>query len=133
MNVIVDTNALVSGIFWPGRPRRFLELWVEEAITLIATPQILSEYFKVIDRLQENDVELSQKWKEFILENIVLTSSNIKVSICRDKKDNMFLECALSCGADFIVSGDYDLLSLKNIESIKIVTIAEFLKVFKND
>ena len=133
MNVIVDTNVLVSGIFWPGIPRRFLELWVEKIITLIATPQILSEYLEVIDRLQKNDVELSQKWKEFILENIALTSSNIKVSICRDKKDNMFLECALSCGADYIVSGDDDLISLKNIEKIKIVTVAEFLKVFKND
>lgn len=133
MNVIVDTNVLASGIFWPGKPRHFLELWVEEIITLIATPQILSEYLEVIDRLQENDVELSQKWKEFILENIVLTSSNIKVSICRDKKDNMFLECALSCGAEFIVSGDNDLLSLKKFKNIQIVTVAEFLKKFKND
>ena len=131
MNVVIDTNVLVSGIFWSGKPRKLLELWVEEIVTLIATPQILSEYLDVIQRLQKHDVELAQKWKEFIVENTVITHSNINVSICRDKKDNMFIECALSCGSEYIISGDDDLLSLKEFEKIKIVTVAEFLKKIK--
>ena len=128
MNLVVDTNILVSGIFWAGKPRQLLELWVEEVVTLVATPQILSEYLDVIGRLQRHDIELSQKWKEFIVENIEITHSNINVSICRDKKDNMFVECALSCGSEYIISGDDDLLCLKEFDKIKIVTVAEFLK-----
>ena len=132
MNVVVDTNVLVSGIFWAGKPRQLLELWVDNLIRLIATPQIVSEYIKVIERLQKYDSELAQQWKEFIVGNIEIINSNIDVTICRDKKDNMFLECALSCGSEYIISGDDDLLCLKEFENVKIVTVANFLKKIKN-
>ena len=118
MNVVVDTNVLVSGIFWAGKPRQLLELWVDNLIRLIATPQIVTEYIKVIERLQKYDAELAQQWKEFIVGNIEIINSNIDVTICRDKKDNMFLECALSCGSEYIISGDDDLLCLKEFEKV---------------
>jgi len=52
-----------------------------------------------------------------------------KVNICRDKADNKFIECALSCSADFIVSGDKDLLVLKKYKKIKIVRTSAILKL----
>ena len=57
----------------------------------------------------------------------VFPNESIKAS--RDIKDNMFLECAVSGHADYIVSGDIHLLELKQFQGIKILSFAEFLKV----
>ena len=58
--------------------------------------------------------------------------SNIKnisiTNICRDPKDNMFLNCALAGKADFIISGDDDLLALKKVSEIEIIKPVHFLK-----
>jgi uncharacterized protein len=48
---------------------------------------------------------------------------------CRDPDDNMVLECALVGHAQYIVSGDKDLLELKEFRGIRIVRAAEFLKL----
>jgi uncharacterized protein len=59
--------------------------------------------------------------------NTNLIEPTIKLDICRDKKDNMFLDCAYSCQAKFIISGDDDLLSLKEISDIQIIQPHTFL------
>jgi predicted nucleic acid-binding protein len=48
------------------------------------------------------------------------------VDICRDPKDNMFLECAVAVNAYYLVSGDSDLLVLKEFKKIPIVTVNQF-------
>jgi predicted nucleic acid-binding protein len=50
-----------------------------------------------------------------------------------DPDDNKFLECALQCKADYIISGDTHLLDLKEFEGIKILRAAEFLKIISKD
>ncbi|MFQ5888074.1 MAG: putative toxin-antitoxin system toxin component, PIN family [Candidatus Hydrothermarchaeales archaeon] len=50
-------------------------------------------------------------------------------AIIEDDSDNRVLECAVSGGADYIVSGDKHLLKLKNHETTKIVTASEMLKI----
>ncbi len=50
-----------------------------------------------------------------------------KLRVCRNPKDNMFLECAVLAGADLIVSGDRDLLELKSHQGIRIVQASEYL------
>jgi len=51
------------------------------------------------------------------------------IKICRDPKDNMFLECAENAKADYIVSGDNDLLLLKQYKNIKIIRTSDILKI----
>ena len=66
--------------------------------------------------------------------NIIVSLSHlviapkITVKVCRDEKDNKFLECAESAKADYIVSGDEDLLYLKEFKSTRIITAKEFLE-----
>ena len=50
-------------------------------------------------------------------------------AVCRDPDDNMVLECALEGHAQYIVSGDKDLLELKEFRGIRIVRAAEFLNL----
>ncbi len=49
----------------------------------------------------------------------------IDEGVCKDKDDLKFLECAVSGKADFLVSGDNDLLSIEEIEGVKIITPSE--------
>ena len=53
--------------------------------------------------------------------------------VCQDKDDVKFLECALSGRADFIVSGDKELVALKEFKGIRILNPAEFRKVLEKD
>lgn len=52
------------------------------------------------------------------------------IDICRDSKDNKFLELAVSGKADFIVTGDNDLLVLNPFRDIEIITVSDFLNRF---
>jgi putative PIN family toxin of toxin-antitoxin system len=52
-----------------------------------------------------------------------------KISICRDAKDNMILECCLAGGVDFLITGDKDLLNILELPfKLKILTPSEFVK-----
>jgi len=53
-----------------------------------------------------------------------------EVSICRDPKDNFLLALAIDSKADFLVTGDQDLLSLKNIENTGIITLNQLYNKF---
>jgi len=52
------------------------------------------------------------------------------VTVCRDPDDNLVLACALAGQAEYIVTGDPDLLTLEKFEGIKIVTVQDFLSVY---
>ena len=58
---------------------------------------------------------------------LVITKENINVS--RDKKDNIILECAIACNADFIITGDLDLLCIGEFRGTKIVNPKQFLDI----
>lgn len=77
----------------------------------------------------------SQKDIEKIFENFdhfgELISVHSNVQICRDKKDNFLLNLAIDSKADFLITGDKDLLILEKIENTKIITFADFIQHFE--
>ena len=52
MRIVLDTNVLISGIFFGGNPRKVLEKWQEKSFTLLTSVEILEEYEQVLERLQ---------------------------------------------------------------------------------
>jgi putative PIN family toxin of toxin-antitoxin system len=50
-----------------------------------------------------------------------------RVDLCRDEKDNKFLEVAINGKADYLITGDNDLFVLRSFQDVKIITINEFL------
>ncbi len=131
MKIVLDTNVLVSGIFWGGLPKKIIELAIEKSISLYATESIVREYFRIIDKIGKKDLSLSNEWKMLLLDLITIIESNESIKICRDPYDDMFIECAVSCGASYIVSGDDDLLSLEKFNEIEIVTAKSYLAIIK--
>ncbi len=130
MNVVIDTNILVSGIFWPGPPSRVLDLWITDGFDLLISAAILKEYARILDKLlgQGNNAMLGDKWISLLATHSVIVEAPSMVTVCRDPDDNKFLDCAISGQAVYLISGDKDLLDLSVIHGIHIVSASSFLK-----
>lgn len=131
MKIVLDTNVLVSGIFWQGVPNKILEFWARSYFDVIATEKIILEYYSVIREI-DNHRHLSDSWQLFIAENAIIVKDSTLIKLCRDPKDDMFINCALAGNADYIVSGDNDLLSLEIVLNKRIVSPSKFKKLFDN-
>jgi uncharacterized protein len=70
----------------------------------------------------------AEQFIELLKEIAVIGSPSISITICRDPKDNYLLALAKDAKANFLISGDKDLLVLKNFETTKIVTLNQFLE-----
>jgi len=133
VRVVVDTNVVVSGIFWAGTPGRVLDAWTEGAFVLLVTVGILEEYFDVIDRIaiKGGRSDLATRWKTSLFDHAKMVKATYHYDGCRDPDDAMFVECAVSAGASYIVSGDDDLLTLRTVEGVAVLTPAQFLERLK--
>ena len=72
--LVIDTNILISGIFWGGKPFKLLELWMSRKVEVYITPEILEEYLEVILRVS-GDQKLANKWEAAIVKNSKITSN----------------------------------------------------------
>lgn len=120
MKVVLDTNVLVSGIFWKGLPFTILQAWATNRFAVIVSKDILEEYFAVLHRIDRQG-DIANRWSVFLLEHAIVVKDRYRVNLSRDVRDNKFISTALSGGVDFIVSGDDDLLSLQKRSPIPIV------------
>jgi putative PIN family toxin of toxin-antitoxin system len=125
MKVIIDTNAFVSGIIWAGKPAQIVSKWVSGEFELILSAELLAEYVEVIERLSKNP-QLGSHWQEILIKKATFVSVTQTVDICRDPDDNFILALTLASGADYLVSGDKDILSISDFP-IRIVSPATFL------
>lgn len=134
MRIVVDTNVLISGVFFGGFPRKILSSIVNKKMTACATAEIINEYEEIvqemIDRKQGhiNRTILAPLIKAM---EIIEPSSHIK--ICRDPDDDKFLECAKDSHALYIVSGDKDLLVIEKYENIQIMAAKDFCEKYLPD
>ncbi len=68
MQVVLDTNVLISGIFWGGSPMDLLELWAKEKIEVVVSPLILDEYERVLNEMERKRPSgLTDEWQGFIV------------------------------------------------------------------
>ncbi|MDR1323141.1 MAG: putative toxin-antitoxin system toxin component, PIN family [Candidatus Margulisbacteria bacterium] len=132
MKIVVDTNILVSAIFFDGLPEKLVDLILTKVVTIVVSHDLLQEYAATIQNMYG---KLAKTRKRFSLAPLLKYSSKIKptskIQICRDKDDNKFIDCAVDGNCEYIVSGDKDLLSLRNYQNINIVTVRDFLKFFE--
>jgi putative PIN family toxin of toxin-antitoxin system len=134
MNVVLDANIYISSIFWKGNPRRVLERAIKGIDHVYITDDILDEIRGVMGRekfhLENDEVEHNMKSIENITNKITPV---IKIEgVCRDADDDKYLACATYCNAGYIISGDGDLLALKEYRDIRIVNAKEYLERMEN-
>jgi putative PIN family toxin of toxin-antitoxin system len=132
MKVVLDTNVLVSGIFFAGPPARILTAWAEDQLDLLATIDILAEYRRVGSRLRKKypSVDVDPVLDLVIRESRIVEPVSVKADACSDKDDLKFLACALAGNADCVVSGDRALLRASGYEGIEVMTPRDFQTQF---
>ncbi len=135
MRIVVDTNIWVSGLLWQGKPWQVLKLAETGDIELCVAYAMLLELEEVLSykRLQSRMQMLEQT--PFQLAAYALSISTVyDISVrglpivADDPDDDIFVVCAIEAGADYLVTGDKHLLDLGSYQSVKIVTVAEFLE-----
>ena len=129
MNIVIDTNVVVSGTFFGGAPRAVIEAVADKAVTAYATVEIVDEYNEIVDEMiRRKQGRLSSGILSPFIRNLKMIQTQSKISASRDPDDDKFLECAVDSRALYIVSGDKDLLVLEKYRDVEIITAAEFLK-----
>lgn len=132
IKVVLDTNIIVSGILFGGKPKDILELVYSEKIIAVTSQFLLTELQEVLLKkfkfTKEAILDITGKIKEvyyFVLPNKI-------IHVLKDNPDNRVLEAAVEGNCSFIITGDRALLKLKTFKKIKIVTPNQFLSSIRN-
>jgi len=133
MKVILDTNVLISTIFWGGKPIKILESILDQNVSLYASTEIMKEYFRIIEKIANGKDGFINTWKMRLMDITNIIEPGVSVTDCKDPKDNMFLECAISADAKVIVSGDNHLLELHPYHGIEILNVADYIRKYMRE
>lgn len=136
MRIILDTNVLLSGLLIrEGAPAKLLDAWERKRFTLVACEELVTELREVTGRpffkarLRASSVELlAAGLRDFSLFYEHLPSG----PIAPDPKDSFLLALSEASAADFLVTGDKKLLSLKRHSATRIVSPAAMMKILKD-
>ncbi len=131
MRIVIDTNVLISGVFFGGFPRKILNAIVENQLTACATAEIIDEYEEIIrEMIERKQGHINRQLLAPLVQALEIVEPATCVTLCRDPDDNKFLGCAKDAKALYIVSGDKDLLVLEHFENIDIITAKEFCEQY---
>jgi putative PIN family toxin of toxin-antitoxin system len=126
MIVVLDTNIWISALFFGGRPEQALIRAFEEADVAICR-QIVEEITDVAVRKFAQQFAAVESRLDQLLVAVTFVEVKGVLRICRDPDDNIILECARNAGAHIIVTGDQDLLQLRQFEGTSIINADEYL------
>jgi uncharacterized protein len=129
LKVVMDTNVFVSGVFFSGPPYQILKAWQLGEFELIVSREILDEYGRVGEILEEEHPGVDLKpILNFVLERAkVYKSAVLKEPICEDPDDDKFIACAVASGSKVIISGDKHLLKISGYQGIQVLKPRAFV------
>ncbi len=132
---VFDTNALISALlFKSSKPKQAYQYALKSGDILLS-PQTLAELSEVLSRKKFDRYVTSVEREEFLealLERVILIEPIETVTVCRDSKDDKFLELALDGEASFIITGDEDLLELNPFRGVRILKPDQFLQMLED-
>jgi putative PIN family toxin of toxin-antitoxin system len=132
MRIVLDTNVLMSGIFFAGPPCEILQSWRQSKIKIVLSAPILSEYQRVAERLSARypSVDIDPIIRLLAIFGELVDASGISETICNDRDDNKFIECAIAGQCKLIVSGDKHLLNLSGYKGVMVLTPRGFVDAY---
>ena len=134
MNLVLDTNIVVSGIIWRGPPHELFERVLAGEATAWTCAELHTELLQVLNYpklrglFDARDLDPAKIAERYAALCRWVRIAPLAKPICRDPQDDRVLACALVARADALVSGDDDLLSLRAVEEIPILTAVECLQ-----
>ena len=128
--VVLDINIFISAILFKGTPLEILQLCISKnEIDIAISPELLAE---LIGKLKYKFGIKSQTLESLKVElesSMLYLLPAYTTQICRDASDNKIIDLAICAVAEFIITGDKDLLEIKTYKGIKIITAVEFLEI----
>jgi putative PIN family toxin of toxin-antitoxin system len=133
MRVLLDTNTVVSAVFWGGPPREILGEAAAGSLELFTSPALLEELAEVVARPKfaarvaaagRSPAEIVDGYAALAT---VVFPAVVPQVVSADPDDDAVIACALAARAEFIVSGDRHLLSLRSHDRVGVVSAAQLL------
>jgi uncharacterized protein len=133
IRAVVDANVIISSVFGPlGPSRRIFDAWREGTFSLVTSPGIIEE---VSRRLAHPRIARRYSVTDddriaivgLLLAQAIVTPGSRELSVVRDPTDNKVIAAALEVGADYIVTGDKDLLTISEYMGVTILSPSVFL------
>ena len=136
MRVVVDTNVLVSALIFGGQMENVRAAWQAERFVPLISKATATEFIRVLAypkfKLSPSDQEALLADYVPYCEAVTMPELLPATPNCRDPFDVPFLVLALVGKADYLVTGDRDLLALKADFACPVLTCEEFLSVIEN-
>jgi putative PIN family toxin of toxin-antitoxin system len=128
--VVLDTNILLSAFLGNGPIKKDLDKVIRrDFFTFYYSDELFEEYTDVISRKKfEGKIDLDGAGLFLTAFKTIAIKFDIskEVAICRDKNDDFILSLCMSCEADFLITGDQDLLTIGQLGKTKIVRLPDF-------
>jgi len=127
---VLDTNVIISSLLFTGSVpgKAFFE--ARRRGDLLFSAETVNELLDVLGRPKFDRYVLREERDRFLatlIRQATLVQPTERIEVCRDPKDNKWLELAVGGNADLIISGDVDLIALASIRGIPIVAPVQFL------
>ncbi|MEX0642109.1 MAG: putative toxin-antitoxin system toxin component, PIN family [Pirellulales bacterium] len=132
MKIVLDTNVLVSGIFFGGPPGTILEAWQDGQVELAVSLEIFAEYERVGGELaaKHPNIDPATLLTLIALGAELCDCPTLQEQVCADPDDDKFLACALATGSKHVVSGDNLLLSVSGYGGIQVIRPRSFIEQY---
>lgn len=135
IRAVLDTNILVSALLWGGLPARILSAAYDERFIMLFTDALMDELQttlsreKFAQRIAQRQLSVPSIIRQYRMAGQMVNAAVVPDDIVRDPKDRHILACAQGGNANYIVSGDNDLLVLGTYAGIPIFTPRDFLQL----
>lgn len=128
---VIDTNVIVSSLIQRSYPYKIIyELFINDKFMLCVSEELMSEYYEVLSRTKFAKFPDFFGKAENLLADIETKATKIvpsvKFDLISDKDDNMILELADECKADFIITGNTNDFTFSEFKQTKIVSPKEY-------
>ncbi len=131
IRAVLDTNVLISGLLFRGPPSRLVSAWQAARFHPVLSPGVLDEYVRVLayPKFRLSPSEIRSVLEDELLPFVeTVQVKTVRKGLTRDPDDAKFIDCALDGAVPWLVSGDADLLDLRRVESVQIVSVTTFLE-----
>ena len=129
--IFIDTNIFISPYFWPGNERNLVSI-PQKNIKYFTSQQVLEEIKKVLKEKFNVNINDIDDYISKILSKFIIAKPDFDSQVVvRDEKDTDILKSALSKHCIFLITGDKDLLTLKKVKNMRILTSTELIKELK--
>lgn len=130
MKLVFDTNIYISAFVIPrSKAEKALLKVMEGKDVLLISKDIINETLTVLSTKFYRDKEALSHLAVYLSEIAqIVEPVEAKLAILKDEPDNRIVECAVSGKADAIITGDKEMLKLKEFEGIRVVSLREYLE-----